>query len=156
MGKVEAPNPGMVEAKRKAKWPARGQATERECRPGQSPQEGPYGRNQKVLRTAGACKPEDERRELATLKCAAPGHLEEGSWHKEMGLAWEDLEESHGPHFESIELWEQAPSTAEEEDTLQTQNQVSLAGIDYADVHAPLFPFSIDLGHSCSAYPHSF
>jgi len=40
-----------------------------------------------VLRTAGACKPEDERCELATLKCAAPGHLEAGSWHKEKGLA---------------------------------------------------------------------
>jgi hypothetical protein len=41
-----------------------------------------------VLRTAGACKPENERRELATLECAAPGHLEAGSWHKEKGLAW--------------------------------------------------------------------
>lgn len=70
MDDSEAPNPGMVEARRKAEWPARGPATKRECGPDQPPRETQYERDRKVLKSTGTCKPEDE---LATLKTTAPG-----------------------------------------------------------------------------------
>ncbi len=36
------------------------------------------------------------------------------------------------------------------------ENQVSMVSINYTNPHAPSFPFSITLGHSCSGYHHSF
>jgi hypothetical protein len=153
MGDIEAPNTGMVEAKRKAEWPAQGLATERECGRDQSPPEAPYERDPKVLRGTGACKPEDES---ATLKSAAPGHLETKPRHKEGGLALEDLLGSQGPHFEATEPRARTSSTAEKENPYTDEKQVNMAGIDYTDAHAPSFSLPFDLGHSCSAYSHSF
>jgi hypothetical protein len=153
MGDIEAPNPGMVEAKRKAEWPARGLATEHECRPDQPPQGAPHGRDAKALRIAGACKPEDES---ATLKSAAPGHLDTKPWHKEGGLAPEGFAEPHGAPCKATEPRARASSTAEEEKPYTDENRVNMAGINYTDGHAPSFSLSIDLGHSCSAYPRSF
>jgi hypothetical protein len=70
MGDIEAPNPRTVEAKRKAKWPPRGQATEHKHGPDQPPREVLY---RCVLKNTGTCKPGGE---LAILKRAAPGYLE--------------------------------------------------------------------------------
>jgi hypothetical protein len=153
MGNIKVPNTGMVEAKHKAEWPVQGLATEHECGHDQSPPEAPYERDPKVLRDTGACKPEDES---ATLKSATPGHLETKPQHKEGGLALEDLLESQGPHFEATEPQARTLSTTEEEKPYTDENQVNMAGIDYTDGHIPSFPFSIDLGHSGSAYSHSF
>jgi hypothetical protein len=153
MSDIEAPNLGMVEARCKAEWPTRGLATECKCRPDQLPQEVPHGHDAKALRIAGACKPEDE---LATLKSAAPGHLETKSWHKKGGLALEDLIEPQGAPCKATEPRAWASSTAEKENPYTDEKQVNMAGIDYTDAHAPSFSLPFDLGHSCSAYSHSF
>jgi hypothetical protein len=154
MGDVEAPNPGMVEAKRKAEWPARGQATEHECRPGQSPREAPYRRNQKVLRSAGTCKPKDECHEQAMLKSAAPGHLEGKPRHMEEGLAWEGIAEPQGAPCKATEPRARTSLSAEKEDTCTDKNRVNMARIAYNDAHTPSFPFPVTLGHSCSRERH--
>jgi hypothetical protein len=82
MGEIEAPNPRTVEAKRKTKWPPRGQTAERERVPDWSPREVLRKRNPNVLKSTGNCKPEGE---LAALKSAAPRDLEGKSsqygWH---------------------------------------------------------------------------
>jgi hypothetical protein len=62
----------MVEAKRKAKWPPRGQATEHKRGPDRLPREVPYDRDPNDLKSTGTFKPEGE---LAILKSAAPGIL---------------------------------------------------------------------------------
>ncbi|KAF8489659.1 hypothetical protein F5888DRAFT_1870139 [Russula emetica] len=66
-GNVKAPDPCTVEAKRKAKWPPRVQATEHKHRPEWLPQEVPYRCDPDDLNGTGTCKPEDE---LAVLKSA--------------------------------------------------------------------------------------
>jgi hypothetical protein len=65
MGDVEAPNLRTVEAKRKAKWRPRGQATEQKHGPDWLPREVPYLRDPNNLKSTGTCKPEGE---LAILK----------------------------------------------------------------------------------------
>ena len=53
MGDVEAPNLRTVEAKQKAKWPPRGQATEQRRGHGQLPREVLYKRGQNNLKSIG-------------------------------------------------------------------------------------------------------
>jgi hypothetical protein len=65
MHDVEAPNLRTVEAKRKAKWPPQGQATEQRHGPDQLPQEVLYERDPNDLKSTDTCKPEGE---LAILK----------------------------------------------------------------------------------------
>ena len=48
-GDVETPDPCTVEAKCKAKWPPRGQATEHKHRPDQLPRELPYDLKSEAL-----------------------------------------------------------------------------------------------------------
>jgi hypothetical protein len=71
MGNIKAPNPGTVEAKRKAKWPPRGQATEHKHGPDQPPREVLYECDPNVLKSAG--------------------HLEVKTWYNEVKLSWEGL-----------------------------------------------------------------
>ncbi|KAF8489964.1 hypothetical protein F5888DRAFT_1743333 [Russula emetica] len=134
MGDVKTPNPCMVEAKRKAKWPPRGQATEQKHRPDRPPREVLYKCDPNVLKRTGTCKPEDE---LAILKSAAPGHLEVRTWYIEGEPSWEGLIDPQGPHFEATEPRSRASSPAERKDAL-------------------FISVSIALGHSCSAYPRLF
>jgi hypothetical protein len=92
MGDVEAPNPRTVEAKRKAKWPPRRQATEHKRGPDWLPREVPYERDPNHLKSTGTCKPEGE---LAILKSAAPGHLEVKTWYIEGEPSLEGLVDPH-------------------------------------------------------------
>src|SRR5450631_1525948 len=77
MGDVDAPNPCTVEAKRKAMWPLRGQATEHKHGRDQPPR-GAIQVHPSVLKSAGTYKPEGE---LAILKSAAPGYLKVRAWY---------------------------------------------------------------------------
>jgi hypothetical protein len=83
MGDVEAPNPCTVEAKRKAKWPPRGQATEHKRGPDRPPRGVPYGCDPNVLKSTGTCKPEGE--------LAAPGDLKGKMWHIKEEASLESL-----------------------------------------------------------------
>jgi hypothetical protein len=65
MDDIEAPNLRTVEAKRKAKWPPQGQATEQRRAPGLLPREMLYECDPNDLKSTGTCKPEGE---LAILK----------------------------------------------------------------------------------------
>jgi hypothetical protein len=58
MGSVGAPNLRTVEAKHKAKWPPRGQATEQKHGPNRLPREVPYERDPNGLKGTDTCKPE--------------------------------------------------------------------------------------------------
>ena len=149
MGNIEAPNRCTVEAKRKAEWPPRGQATEHKRGPDRPPRKVPYKSDPNVLNGTGACKPKGE---LDVLKSAAPGHLEVKTWHMEGGPSGKGLADPERPEFEATEPRSWASLPAEKEDT-SYKNEVNVAGIDYNDDHAPLFPFSIALGHSCSGCP---
>ncbi|KAF8491208.1 hypothetical protein F5888DRAFT_1737803 [Russula emetica] len=127
MGNVKAPNPCTVEAKRKAKWPPRGQATEQKHGPDQQPREVLYECDPNVLKRTGTCKPEE---------CRSCWASEVKTWYIEGEPSWEGLVDPQGPHFEATEPRLRASSPAEREDTLY-RNQITL-------------------GHSCSAYPRSF
>ena len=152
-GDVEAPNPGMVEAKRKAEWPPRGLATEPEYGPDHPPREALCERDPNVLKRTGTCKPECEP---TTLKSAAPGHLEVKMSHSEGERPPKAFADPKGPHFEATATEQRTRPSSTEEDTLHRQKQVRTDGIGYTNAHSPSFPFPIVLGHSCSAYPRSF
>jgi hypothetical protein len=115
MGDVEAPNPCTVEAKRKAKWPPRGQATEHKRGPDRPPRGVPYGCDPTVLKSTGTSKPEGE---LVVLKNAAPGDLNGKTWYVEEEAFWEGLVDPQRPHFKATEPRSQAraSSPAEKED----------------------------------------
>ena len=150
MGNIEAPNPGMVEAQREAKWPPRVLATERERRPDWSPREVLHKHNPNVLKGTGTCKPVVEP---AILKSTAPGHPKMETPHREGEHPWKGPAHPERPHAEATEPQARTASTPEKEKTLQSQNPVSLDGIDYTDAHTPSFAFLIASGHSCSGYP---
>jgi hypothetical protein len=117
---VEAPNPRTVEAKRKAKWPPRGQTAERER------------------------VPEGEG-ELAALKSAAPWDLEGKMWHDEGEPAWEGLVEPQRAHLRSQNRG--SPSPLKRMHPTHTKIESVWPGIDYNDAHAPSFPFPIALDY---------
>ena len=126
-----------------------GQATEREHGPDWLLQSILCKPNMNALKGTGTCKPEGE---LAVLKSAARGNLEGKTPHNEGEPSWEIPADPQRPHFEVTEPRSQASSPAEKEATLQKQNRVSTAGIDYNDANTPSFSFSIALGHSYSGY----
>jgi hypothetical protein len=80
MGNTEAPNPCMVEAKHRAKWPPRGHSTEHKRGPNQLPREVPYEHDPNDLKALASLS------ELAILKRAAPGNLEVKTWYIEREL----------------------------------------------------------------------
>lgn len=82
MGNVEAPNPRTVEAKLKAKWPPRGQATEHKRGP--DPREVLYERNSNDLKCTGTCKSLGEPAVLK-LKSGPPGSHEVKTWGNHLG-----------------------------------------------------------------------
>lgn len=71
-GDVEALNLCTVVAKRKAKWPPQGQATEDMRRPDWPLQGVGYECDPSLLKSTGTCKPEGE---LPILKSAGSRHL---------------------------------------------------------------------------------
>ena len=164
----------MVEAKRKAKWPSRRQATRCKQGPNWPPQEVPHECNLSVLTDTGTCKPEGvltalkranpgrleegmshNEGELANLKDATPEDLQEKMWHIE-GVSWEGFEEPQRPHANTAAQRPRASSPTNKEAHCKHKNQISMAGIEYTDGHASLHPRSIALGHFWSGYTHSF
>ena len=112
-GNIEAPNPCMVEATRRTKWPPRGQATEDGPRPDWPLRKAPWERDPNILKGPSTCKPE---REPVILKSATPGHLEVKSWHSEGEPPWKGLVNPKGPHLESAEPRTRTSLSAEKED----------------------------------------
>ena len=80
VGDIEAPNPDMIEAQCKAKWPPQVLATECKCGPDWSPQEVLHKHNPNVLKGTGTCQPMVEP---AILKSATAGHPEMETPHRE-------------------------------------------------------------------------
>ena len=117
VGDIEAPNPGMVEAQREAKWPLQVLATKHECRPYWSPQEVLCKHNLNVLKGTDTCKPVVEP---AILKSATPGHPKIETLHREGEHPWKGLAHPERPHAEATELRERTVSTTEKEKTLQS------------------------------------
>ena len=117
------------------------------------PRKVPHEGDPKSLKGAGICEPEIEP---ATLKSAAPGHLEVKTSHSQGEQPWKGIADPKGSHPEATEPRSRGSSPAEKEDKLQNQNRVSMDGTVYTDAHSPSFPFSFVLGHSCSGYRPSF
>src|SRR5580698_10991125 len=117
VGDIEAPNPGMVEAQREAKWPPQVLATERECGPDWSPREVLRKHNLNVLKGTGTCKPVVEP---AILKSATPGHPKMETSHREGEHPWKGLAHPERPHAKATEPQARTASTPEKEKTLQS------------------------------------